>query len=319
MAMLATVAVPAIIVLWNLPAPPAPPAGARVPDTRFGYTISLLFFILPTVILSIWYFRSTRWQLERSAFWRTALLGFGTASLLDVVFGNTFFKFQNLGATLGLRLPGFAPGQGLVPSIPIEEFLFYAFGFTTILLIYVWGNEYWFAAYRRDLSRDNRIPGGRLAQVDPASAGVVLAAIVLAVVYKKLGPHPYHAGVPGYFAYLALSAGFASLFFFPVARGLINWRAMSLTLFVLLFLSLLWEVTLGVPNSWWDYRDEQMLGVRIAVWDRLPIEAVLVWVSAVWGTIIVYEVVRLYRSTDLRARRAFLGIGDERPRGRRVP
>jgi hypothetical protein len=35
--------------------------------------------------------------------------------------------------------------------------------------------------------------------------------------------------------------------FFPVARRFITWRALSLTLFFMLLLSLLWEATLAVP------------------------------------------------------------------------
>jgi len=29
----------------------------------------------------------------------------------------------------------------------------------------------------------------------------------------------------------------------------------------------MWEVTLAIPYGWWNFRDEQMLGVRITAWD----------------------------------------------------
>src|SRR2546430_12778414 len=44
-------------------------------------------------------------------------------SLLDLLFGNTFFIFPNKAATLGCNIPA------LGGAIPIEEFVFYLTGF----------------------------------------------------------------------------------------------------------------------------------------------------------------------------------------------
>jgi hypothetical protein len=71
--------------------------------------------------------------------------------------------------------------------------------------------------------------------------------------------------------------------------------------------SLLWEATLGVPYGWWDYQPSQMMGIFIVAWNRLPVEAVFVWIAVSFQTVIVYEVVRRWQSSGKRARSAFLG------------
>ena len=62
--------------------------------------------------------------------------------------------------------------------------------------------------------------------------------------------------------------------FFPVARRFINWRALSLTLFFMLLVSLLWEATGAVPYNWWNFQHRQMTGLFVGAWSRLPIEEV---------------------------------------------
>ncbi|MGA7339337.1 MAG: hypothetical protein WBX18_01980, partial [Terracidiphilus sp.] len=73
----------------------------------------------------------------------------------------------------------------------------------------------------------------------------------------------------------------------------INWRALSLTLFMILLISLFWEATLAVPYGWWGYEPQQMLGLFIGAWAGLPLEAVLVWISVTYTTTIVYEVLKV--------------------------
>ena len=34
-------------------------------------------------------------------------------------------------------------------------------------------------------------------------------------------------------------------------------------MFMVLLISLLWEVTLALPYGWWNFQDEQMIGLRI--------------------------------------------------------
>ncbi|HEV2500765.1 MAG TPA: hypothetical protein VGY31_14425, partial [Terriglobia bacterium] len=125
-------------------------------------------------------------------------------------------------------------------------------------------------------------------------------------VYKKLfGPSP--AGFPGYFVFLVVGAVVPAASFFPTARPFINWRAFSITLFFILLISLLWEVTLAVPYGWWEYRENQMVGVFIGAWTRLPIEAVCVWIAVTYATTIVFEIVKLWQASGRKVKHAFLG------------
>ena len=132
--------------------------------TPYGYTISLLLYLVPIATLMTWFFRNNpRGSFRRRAFnWTIGLLtpvGF----LLDIVFGNLFFSFPNADATLQIFLPGysFATG-GLVYDLPIEEFIFYVSGFVAILLVYIWCNEVWVPAYGvadyGDTSRTSALP-----------------------------------------------------------------------------------------------------------------------------------------------------------------
>jgi hypothetical protein len=95
---------------------------------------------------------------------------------------------------------------------------------------------------------------------------------------------------------------------FPTACPVINWRAVSLTMFMMLLTSLLWEVTLALPYGWWNFRDEQMVGIRIVAWDYLPIEEVVLWITVTYTSVIVYEIVRRWKASDTSMKRAFLGI-----------
>jgi lycopene cyclase domain-containing protein len=111
-------------------------------------------------------------------------------------------------------------------------------------------------------------------------------------VYKKLFS-PYPAGLPGYFMALVAGSTVPSMALFPAARTFINWRALSLTLFMILLISLFWEATLAVPYGWWGFRPQQMVGIFIGAWDGLPIEEVVVWISVTYTTVIVYEVLKM--------------------------
>jgi hypothetical protein len=62
---------------------------------------------------------------------------------------------------------------------------------------------------------------------------------------------------PGYFAALVIGGMIPSATFFHAARRFINWRALSLTIFMLLLISVFWEATLAVPYGWWGYRQNR--------------------------------------------------------------
>lgn len=298
LAMLGMVAIPAAITL-NTVRRPALVAISADP-TPHGYTWSLLLFIIPIVVIAAWFLPREGVRVPQKAFWWTigvlGPLGCG----LDFFFAHWFFRFPNRGATLGI------PAPALGGPVPVEEYIFYLTGFLAILLLYVWMDEYWLAAYNvPDYPGEaKKIP--RLLQFHPTSvvAGVVL--IAAGVIFKKfLAPNP--AGFPGYFVFLVVGALVPAASFFPTARPFINWRAFSVTLFFILLISLLWEATLAVPYGWWGYQQDQMLGVFIGAWSGLPIEAVWVWIAVTYATVIVFEVVKVWQASGRRARHAFFG------------
>lgn len=298
-AMLAMIAVPAAITLHTVSSPGTLQVLSSNP-TPHGYTWSLLLFVVPIVVIAFWFLPAEGVDVPRRAFWWTigilVPVGFG----LDFFFARHFFVFLNTGATLGVGAPA------LGAPVPVEEYVFYFTGFLCVLLLYVWSDEYWLAA-------DNvpDYPGeskklSRLVQFHPTSAVVGVVLIVAAVVYKKMfSPSP--DGFPGYFTVLVIGGFVPAASFFPTARPFINWRAFGLTLFFVLLVSMLWEATVAVPYQWWGYRPPQMMGLTIGAWAGLPIEAVCVWIAVTYGTVIVFEVFKLWQASGRTAKHAFLG------------
>ena len=124
---------------------------------------------------------------------------------------------------------------------------------------------------------------------------------------KHLALPEDQAGFPGYFIFLVVGALLPAVTFFPVARRFINWRALSLTLFFMLLVSLLWEATLAVPYQWWGFQHHQMIGFFIGAWSGLPIEEVCVWIAVTYATAIVFEVVKVLLASERPVRQALLG------------
>lgn len=298
-AMLAMVALPAAITLFAVRSPGTLQVSASNP-TPHGYTWSLLLFIVPIVVIGFWFVPAEGVEIPRRAFcWTIGILvplGFG----LDFFFARWFFVFPNTGATLKIGAPA------LGAPVPIEEYIFYFTGFLCVLLTYVWLDEFWLAAYNiADYTGESK-KISRLLQFHPTSAFVGAILIAMAVVYKKMFS-PVPAGFPGYFTFLVLGAFIPAASFFPTARPFINWRAFSLTLFILVLVSLLWEATLAVPYQWWGFRPAQMTGLFIGAWAGLPIEEVGVWIAVSYATVIVFEVFKLWQASGKKAKHAFLG------------
>jgi hypothetical protein len=225
---------------------------------------------------------------------------FPVGAALDFFFAHIFFVFPNQSATLGIKAPALGGG------VPAEEYVFYLLGFLVVLLMYIWLDEYWLSAYRVPDESEQRIAFERLLRFHPLSAGMAVGLIAAAIVYKRfLSPEP--EGFPGYFTFLVAMALAPSTALFPEARGVINWRAFSLTFFVILLTSLLWEATLAVPYRWWGYQGREMMGLRVTAWSGLPIEAVVLWLAVTFTTVVVYEIVKRWKSSGRTARRAFLG------------
>ena len=296
---IATLTIPAILTLRAVRVPQVVVPIENNPSP-LGYTRSLSLFIIPVAVLAWWFLRHPAYRFQRRAFWITLggllPLGFG----LDILFGHSFFTFENRAATLGVAIPVVGG------SVPIEEFLFYVSGFLTMLLIYIWCDEYWLGAYRVPDYRAETVGIDRVLRFHLPSLLTGLALAVAGIVYKR-----YFSGtsgaLPGYFLFLLAAALVPNMFLFPTALPFINWRALGFTYFLMQLVSLLWEATLAAPYRWWNYRGEQMLGPTIGAWTDLPIEAVVVWMASVYSTVIVYEMVKIFLALELPLRDALFG------------
>ena len=301
-AMLAMIVLPAAITLHTVQQP-APLLPVNQNSTPHGYTFSLLLFIIPSVLIAVWFLPSEGLHVPRRAFYWTLGLLVPLGCLLDFVFAQWFFDYPNRAATLGISAPA------LGRAVPVEEYLFYITGFLTILLLYVWLGEFWLAAYNVIDYKTEAKQVHRLLQFHPTSLLLAVVLIGAAWFYKKHVALPVdQPGFPGYFTFLVAGALLPAMSFYPVARRFINWRALSLTLFFMLLVSLLWEVTLAVPYNWWNFQHRQMMGVFIGAWSYLPIEEVVVWIAVTYATAIVFEVFKVGFASERSARAAMLGV-----------
>ena len=238
-AMFGMIAVPAYFTLHTarvsspgIPISPNP--------SPYGYTVSLLLFIIPIIVIAFWFIPREEIRISRKAFWWTIGILFPLGALLDFLFASRFFLFPNPGATLGIKAPA------LGNWVPVEEYIFYFTGFIAVLLLYIWLDEYWLSAYTVPGSADDRTDFDRLLRFHPESLFMAAALIAFAFLYRRIFA-PALPGFPEYFLFLVLGALLPSSILFPSARPVINWRALSLTMFMILLISLLWEVTLALP------------------------------------------------------------------------
>jgi hypothetical protein len=304
-AMLAMIVIPAAITLHSVQSPATLMPTSQNP-TPYGYTWSLLLFIVPVVVIAVWLLPSEELKIPKRAFGWTIAILVPLGCLLDVVFAQWFFEYPNAGATLGILAPAFGPW------VPVEEYVFYATGFLAILLLYIWLGEFWLAAYNVPDYPGEAKKMSRLLQFHPTSLALAVVLIGAAWFYKKHCALPEdQAGFPGYFTVLIVGGLLPAVFFFPVAKRFINWRALSLTLFFIVLISLLWEATLAVPYNWWNFQHGQMMGLFIGAWSNLPIEEVFVWIAATYATAIVFEVVKVVLASDRPVRDALLGEKQE--------
>jgi hypothetical protein len=299
LAMIAMVVVPAALTLRTVRAP-RPAVDPSTDPTPLGYTWSLLLYVVPLVVLAVWFLRHPRYTFQRRAFWITVAVLVPLGIALDLLFGTTLFVFPNRGAVLGIDVPAIGG------SVPVEELVFYLAGFVFVLLLYVWCDEYWAGAYNVPDYAGESQTVGRLLRFDPRSllAGSLLVAAALA--YKKLLAED-REGFPLYFVYLTSAAVVPSASFYLSVRRFINWRAFSVTFFFTLLLSLMWEATLAIPYGWWGYNRRMMTGLFVDGWSGLPLEAVVVWLAVTYTTVIVFEVVKVWTASGKKARDAFLG------------
>lgn len=297
-AMLLMLAVPAGITLHTARVTPQIP-GAILASSPHGYTVSLLLFVVPIAAVLFWFIPTEQLNISKRSVVRTIAFLFPLGAGLDFFFARSFLTFPNPAATLRIQAPAIGGG------VPIEEYLFYFLGFTAVLLLYIWLDEYWLAAYSVPVQSAERTDFRRLLHFHPQSLVFGIVVIAASILFRKF--FVAEPGFPGYFTFLVAGAITPSVLLLPSALPVINWRALSLTCFFILLMSLLWEATLGLPYGWWGFRESQMLGIFITAWSRLPIEEVVVWIAVTYATVIVYETVRRWQASGKRARHAFLG------------
>lgn len=252
-----------------------------------GYTISLSLFMFPIAVLLFWMRRTQSLTFQKTAFLYTLALLTPIGIMLDLLFGNTFFVFENRSAVLGVYFPAIGG------PIPIEEIVFYISGFTAVLLLYVWCDEYWFEKYNIPDYSSEAENIDKILGFHWPSVNIGCCLIVLAVGYRKLFAHNT-AGFPWYFVYLTIMALLPSMVCYQRAQHFINWRAFSFTLFIFTLISLIWECTLALPYYWWGYQEHAMMGIFIGAWHNLPIEAVVLWFTVNYTTILIFEAIKIW-------------------------
>jgi hypothetical protein len=285
----------------------------------YGYTVSLLLFIVPILVIGVWLVPQDSIRISKKSFLLTMALLIPLGVLLDFFFAHAFLKFPNPGATLGIPAPALGPCSNchifvgspahiVVGSVPLEEYVFYFTGFITVLLLYIWLDEYWLSAYSISGNAPFRREFHRLLHFHPQSLACAVVLILGAIAYRTVYNHHHQvSGFPGYFSFLVIGSLGPSTALLPAAMPVINWRAFSLEVFFILLTSLLWEATLGVPYGWWGYQPAQMMGIFITAWNQLPIEAVCVWIAVSFQTVIVYEIIKRWQASGKKARHAFFG------------
>ena len=101
--MLVMVAVPAGITLHTVQAPAIVQMTSTNP-TPYGYSWSLLLFVVPIVVIGWWFLPSEGIRISQRAFWRTIWVLVPCGFALDFFFASQFFLFPNTQATMGSGL-----------------------------------------------------------------------------------------------------------------------------------------------------------------------------------------------------------------------
>lgn len=260
--------------MWVLTAVPALVA------TAHQYTWSLLMFTGPLVVLA----PELRGRGVARPLLRAMLVLVPMGVVLTVLFADDFFTYANRSATLGLRVAAFdVTRPGATGTVPIEEFAFYALGFLDVLIVYSWADAVFVPRARPSVRAPIRVRAiltGVLVGGALAGSGVLLHDAVRS------------GGFPGYWVYLMVVPVPFVIASWPTVRSRINWGAMGLTAVTLWGQSIFWEISLAVPQGWWGYRAEAMLGLTVRAWGGFPVEGVLVWLLTPFATVFAFELMR---------------------------
>lgn len=248
------------------------------------YTISLLIWILPIIVLSVFLIRKRLLSPEKSFSLLVTVAALAAVGIiLDLLFAARFFSFPQPAAVCGIK----------IQAIPIEEFIFYITGFWFIIFLYVFCDEWFlkkynvpdeqYARYRSKLKK--------LLFINMRGIYWAIALFVVGILFKQKF-NPEGDLIPGYFTFLLFVAYTPFVIFFRVSRKFINWPAFLFCLIITTLISIIWEVTLAIPRGYWGYQSTSMLGIFIPFWHFIPIEAVTVWIFSTL-VILVYEFIKI--------------------------
>ncbi|MDD5673390.1 MAG: hypothetical protein PHC61_04450 [Chitinivibrionales bacterium] len=235
------------------------------------YTISLLLWILPVMGIGV-FLQSKKLlkSVQRKALLMNLIIFAGIGFFLDLMFAQQFFRFPAPVMTLGIT----------INKVPIEEFLFYLFGFWFIVLFYVFNDEYFLRKYNKDdrryITYARRINKIFILFFKPWHIFILLI-VLTGVTLLKRHINPADPILPEYLVFLIIFAYAPFIFFWRLTHTFVNVRALVLVMVLTSLISIIWEVTLALPRGYWNYNHDYMLGIFIPVWSFLPIEAVTVW------------------------------------------
>ncbi|MGA1865657.1 MAG: hypothetical protein ACMUHX_11420, partial [bacterium] len=185
--------------------------------TPLGYTISLSLFLFPAVAIIFWMLHFKKLTFQKRAFNYTVILLSLVGIILDLLFGNSFFIFKNHNAVIGISFPAIGG------YLPAEEIIFYISGFFTVLLIYLWCDEYWFDRYNIPDYTTETKKIDKILQFHWPSVMIGIILITLAIFYKKLiSSSP--EGFPWYFSYITIVALILSMVLYKSVKHFINKR-----------------------------------------------------------------------------------------------
>lgn len=281
---------PAFITVKNAPPP------ITNPDSPLGYSWSNLFWTLPAIALVLFLFLLKKPMGEKKAITISLvflpILGF----VLDIFFAGRFFTFENTASVWGIYIKGFDfTMMGFSYDIPIEEFIFYITGFLFCLVMYLFSSNFWLKKYavNPELILTEALS---TLKKDQKIVPLIVCSIFIAIgfILRFIFGTAESNLLPEYYLFLVIFGILPAALCYPDAKHIVNWQAFSLTTMTVLLISVIWEVTLGIPYGWWGYHPEPMIGLFIKPWSNLPIESVIVWFCVNFTTIFFYERVRLF-------------------------
>ena len=91
LAMLAMIAVPAALTLHTVRTPP-PTDPTAAGSSPYGYTVSLLLFVVPIFVIGFWLKPQEGVKISKKSFWRTIFILFPLGAALDFFFAHSFFS-----------------------------------------------------------------------------------------------------------------------------------------------------------------------------------------------------------------------------------